>query len=134
MQTPYTVAASGAGVTVTALDTGTVDTTVAGAGTSGNPFTISGRVKLSGDAGNLLTIGSDGGLYVASQTEPAGVVVELGTVTDAAVPPSTICTIDIDGGPSGALCEENGYGVDPGDRVRVLLVADGTYIVVDTPS
>jgi hypothetical protein len=108
--------------------------TVTGAGTTGSPYLVAGRVKLSADAGNLLTIGSDGGLYLASEAEPGGVVVAMGTVITEGIPPSTIATVDVDGGPSGALCEENGWWLNAGDRVRMLLVSDGTYIVMDVPT
>ena len=50
------------------LDTPTVDTTITGTGNAGDPYIVSSVVLLSGDAGNIITYGSDGALYVPEWT------------------------------------------------------------------
>ncbi len=45
-------------------DSGSIDFTLTGTGAPGNPWTLTGVVDLSTDAGNNLSFGGDGGLYL----------------------------------------------------------------------
>ena len=61
---PYTISLTDPGPGVEVTDTDTVDMTMTGE----DPAVISSDVRLSGDNGNALRKGSDGGLYVADGT------------------------------------------------------------------
>lgn len=52
-------------------DTSTIDFTTSGFGTSGSPFTVTGAVKVSASAGNVIAVLSDG-LYVSSSSGGGG--------------------------------------------------------------
>lgn len=78
---PYVIAATGSDTAVEALDTGSVDTTVTGTGTSVDPYVISAVVIPSGDEGNCVVLGTDGGVYAPCADGSATVVHILDTAT-----------------------------------------------------
>lgn len=54
---------------VAVTDSGSIDFTLTGDGSPGNPWTLTGDVIYSTDAGNVATAGTDGGIFVPPTTE-----------------------------------------------------------------
>ena len=69
-------------------DTNTIDMNLAGTGTAADPWVISGEAQISTQAGNQITNGTDGGLYVSPQDGSQTIVTGAGdvTVTGTGVP------------------------------------------------
>lgn len=78
---PYIVSATDQGLT-TVADTPTVDMSISGDGEAGDPYVISGVVKLSAEDGNLITANADGLVLtcdeVAACAAPADLTVGCG--------------------------------------------------------
>lgn len=74
---PYIIGAADTG-NVIVHDTPTVDMSIAGDGSTGTPFDISGVVKLSAESGNLITANADGLVITCDDITPcippAGVI------------------------------------------------------------
>lgn len=60
----YVPTSAAGGSVVQVADTPTMDLTITGNGMAGTPYIISGVVNLSADAGQILTLGTDGRFYL----------------------------------------------------------------------
>jgi hypothetical protein len=67
---PYTISLAEAGAGLAVAGTATVDMGITGGGIPGDPYTVSAAVKRSADAGNALTTGTDGALFVPPAAAP----------------------------------------------------------------
>lgn len=113
---PYLISLTDPGPGVDVEDTDTVDMTMTGE----DPAVISSEVRLSGDDGNVLMKGSDGGLYVPDGT--AGTPNSIGMVYQTV--PQTIP----DQTPTPLVWDAADTGAPPGGT-QLTVAATGAYIL-----